>query len=435
MLGRQFPQSLLERLLPSGHRAGVELAELQKLDLVVVSAGPGDPRVSFKHALTQEAAYGEVPADRRRELHGVAARVLEEVHAQRREEVIDTLAFHHERSGDAARAVELPPPVRDATQLDLANRLAHVLSISGQYQEGLELLTAQAALVADLQRADLSSPYHFWLGYLNSLLAHHDEADAHARQAITLARAAGRTAIEGRALFVLAREAFFRCLFPDGVESGRQAVALLDGAGEHWWLGQAHWVVGINQLFMGQLDACLESEARAADLGKLLGDARLKAYARWTAGFAHAIAGDGAAAIASCRDAFDHSPDPVNTALARGFLGFAHATAGDPTTAVAHLERTVDELARFGLHKQGGTFRAFLAEAILATGDPARARVQARLALRVCSDAAFPFGAAWAERVLGRLAAREGAAPAAAELLDRASATFDRIGAELERAR
>jgi tetratricopeptide (TPR) repeat protein len=392
--------------------------------------------------------------------------VLEEVHAQRREEVIDTLAFHHERSGDAARAVEalaacaaratrgyaleqaivllrralgrvveLPPPVRDATQLDLANRLAHVLAISGQYQEGLELLTAQAALVADLQRADLSSPYHFWLGYINSLLAHHEEADAHARQAIALARAAGRTEIEGRALFVLAREAFFRCRFPDGVESGRQAVALLDGAGEHWWLGQAHWVVGINQLFMGQLDACLESEARAAELGNLLGDARLKAYARWTAGFAHASAGDGAAAIASCRDAFDHSPDPVNTALARGFLGFAHATAGDPTTAVAHLERTVDELARFGLHKQGGTFRAFLAEAILATGDPARARVQARLALRVCTDAAFPFGAAWAERVLGRLAAREGAAPAAAELLDRASATFGRIGAELERAR
>ena len=466
VLGRQFPQSLLERLLPSDHRAAAELAELQKLDLLVVTAGPGEPRVSFKHALTQEAAYGEIPAIRRRELHGVTARVLEEIHAQRREEVIDTLAFHYERSGDTARAVEtlgacaeratrgyaleqaivllrralgrvaeLPPSERDATQLDLANRLAHVLSIRGQYQECLELLAAQAGLVADLQRADLSSPYHFWLGYINSLLARHGEADAHARRAIELARVAGQTGIEGRARFVLAREAFFRCLFPDGVESGRQAVALLDGAGEHWWLGQAHWVVGINQLFMGQLDACLESEARAAELGELLGDARLKAYARWTAGFAHARAGDGTAAIASCRDAFDHSPDPVNTALARGFLGFAHATAGDPATAVVHLELTVDELERFGLLKQGGTFRAFLAEAILAAGEPARARTQASEALRVCSKAEFPFGSAWAERVLGRIAAREGTLPAAAELLDRASATFARIGAELERAR
>jgi transcriptional regulator with AAA-type ATPase domain len=462
VLGRQFPPSLLERLLPAGHRLAAELAELQKLDLLVVSPGPIEPVVTFKHALTQEAAYGEVAADRRRDLHGAAARLIEEGHAHRRDEVIDILAHHYERSGDAERAVEalaacaaratrgyaleqaivllrralgrsaeLPAGVRDAARLDLANRLAHVLCISGQYQQGLELLTAQATLVAELRRADLSSPYHFWLGYINSLLSRHADADAHAREAIALARAAGLAGLEGRARFVLAREAFFRCRFPDGVESGRRAVALLEGAGEPWWLGQAHWVVGINQLFMGQIGPCLDSEAQAASLGEALGDARLKSYARWTAGFAHACAGDGAAAIACCRDAFDQSPDPVNTALARGFLGFAHAAAGDPAAAVAHLERTVDELERFGLRKQGGTFRAFLAEAALAAGDPARAQAEATSALSACSDAEFPFGAAWAERVLGRLAARD----RAVQLFEQAAATFERIGAAFERAR
>ena len=47
-----------------------------------------EPAAPWRSPPCWEAAYGEVPADRRRELHGVAARVLEEVHAQRREEVI-----------------------------------------------------------------------------------------------------------------------------------------------------------------------------------------------------------------------------------------------------------------------------------------------------------------------------------------------------------
>ena len=257
VLGRQFPPSLLERLLPRGRRVGPDLAELQTLGLLVASPGPGEPLVAFKHALTQEAAYSEVPDPRRRDLHGAAARVLEQAHAHRREEVIDILAHHYDRSGDAERAVEAltasaaratrgyaleqamrccdgpstgsgscRPPCAKRPSSNLANRLAHVLCISGQYQACLDLLTAQAALVATLRRADPSSPYHFWLGYINSLLSDHIQADAHAREAIALARAAGLASLEGRARFVLAREAFFRCRFADGVDNGRQAVAL-----------------------------------------------------------------------------------------------------------------------------------------------------------------------------------------------------------------
>jgi hypothetical protein len=67
---------------------------------------------------------------------------------------------------------------------------------------------------------------------------------------------------------------------------------------------------------------------------------------------------------------------------------------------------------------------------------PAResARAEASLALSACCEAEFPFGAAWAERVLGRLAALKGPTPTA-ELLDRPADTFGVSGADLERAR
>jgi hypothetical protein len=68
----------------------------------------------------------------------------------------------------------------------------------------------------------------------------------------------------------------------------------------------------------------------------------------------------------------------------------------------------------------------------LASGDSERAREEASQALATCNEARFPFGAAWAERTLGRVSAQRGARREALAHFERARADFARIGARLE---
>lgn len=462
VLGRQFPRAQLERLLPDETGLGAALVALRRHDLLLETSGP-EPMVAFRHALTQEVAYEEIPPERRRALHGAAADALEQNYAHRREEVIDTIAYHRDRATDPDRAIEallasaaraargfaleqallqlgrarertqeLAERRRAEYEIDIENRRASVLCLSGRYRDCLAELERHEARVNALTRADLAGNYHFWLAYVNSLLGRQEAAVEHARRAIALAEGPEAAALLGRASFVLAREAFFDCRFAEGVELGQRAVEQLEAADDSAWLGQAYWIVGINQLFMGDTNDCLASEQRASDVGDRLGDARVSAYARWTAGFAYACAGDSASAIIQCRQAVDTSRDPVGDALARGFLGFAYLRALALPAAIEHLAATVDALSRLGLHKQQGTFHAFLADTWLAYGDGERAQREASEALATCNEAHFPFGAAWAERALARVHAQRGARREALAHFERARAGFERIGARLE---
>jgi len=462
VLGRQFPRAQLERLLPNETGLVAALVALRQHDLLLETTGP-EPMVAFRHALTQEVAYEEISVERRRALHGAAADALELSYAHRRDEVIDTIAYHRDRASDPERAIEallasaaratrgfaleqallqlsrarertqeLALERRAESEVEIDNRLASVLCLSGRYRDCLAELERHEARVSALTRADLAGNYHFWLSYVNSLLGRQGPADEHARRAISLAQGPEAAALLGRASFVLAREAFFDCRFAEGVEAGQRAVERLEAADDSGWLGQAYWIVGLNQLFLGDTDDCLASEQQASRVGDRIGDARVSAYARWTSGFAYACVGDATLALAQCRQAVDTSRDPVGDALARGFLGFAYLRALVLPTAIEHLSATVAALSRLGLHKQQGTFHAFLADAWLATGDEERSRHEASEALATCDEARFPFGAAWAERALGRVYARRGARLEALAHFERARACFERIGARLE---
>jgi predicted ATPase len=56
--------------------------------------------------LTQDVAYEGLLSHRRQVLHGRAAQGLEEIHADRLDEIYGALAFHYGRSEFADKAVE-----------------------------------------------------------------------------------------------------------------------------------------------------------------------------------------------------------------------------------------------------------------------------------------------------------------------------------------
>ncbi len=107
VLGTEFTVSLVRATVTEAD-AELEqrLAELQSAEFIYEQPAVGDTEYTFKHALTQEAAYNSILVDRRKQIHERAAQTLETLHAGERSEIVDELARHYVRSGNVPKAIE-----------------------------------------------------------------------------------------------------------------------------------------------------------------------------------------------------------------------------------------------------------------------------------------------------------------------------------------
>jgi tetratricopeptide (TPR) repeat protein len=466
VLGREVPPPLLRAMSDGTRPIEPGLRELTDLEFLFERTRLDGPVYVFAHAFTQEVAYQSVPVDLRPGLHAAAGQALERLHAGHLEDIADRLAHHYSRTGEHARAVDyltlaaaraargqahaeaaralaeamthvtqLPDDERDRRRIELALRLAASLILLGRFRECAELLGRERALVVAQQDAALAGRYHFLLARTANLLGDRDTAAAEARQCIAEAERAGDRATLGRGYYLLAEEAPFCGRAREGIEHGRRAVTLLEHAGERWWLGQAHWVVALNFLQMGRVAEAREAVERAGAIGEAIGDPMLQGLAGWVEGVALAVLGDTAGAVRACEHSLALAQDPLNTALAMGWLGFVLLEGGEPARAITLLEDAVERLRRFRYQRFQAWFAAFLAEAHRVRGDAPRARTVASEAIQLAGEAGLLVGAGWARLALGRLALGAGTLDEAERLLGEAYRTFDQAGSRYEQGR
>jgi class 3 adenylate cyclase/tetratricopeptide (TPR) repeat protein len=107
VIGREFPLSLIRAVVPkSDDDLSRMLNDLQLGEFIYEQPAVGDIEYSFKHALTQEVAFGSVLNERRKELHRRTAAAIESLFAERLEDRYAELAHHYGRAGDAPKAVQ-----------------------------------------------------------------------------------------------------------------------------------------------------------------------------------------------------------------------------------------------------------------------------------------------------------------------------------------
>jgi tetratricopeptide (TPR) repeat protein len=238
----------------------------------------------------------------------------------------------------------------------------------------------------------------------------------------------------GKAHFLLSLEHFWAQPVL-GVEHGRQAVALLEGSGERWWLGQACWILGLNLSYRGCFDEGLALQARAQALAEATGDRRLASYAAWTTGFIHSLTGDLDEAVAACRHSAQLAIDRLNRMTALGMLALALVERGDSAEARRLLDEVVPLAVQFRIPQMHGLFLTFLGEVSMQAGDLVNARDAAARGAAITDQAAYRYGLGWALRVQGRIARATGDCSEAQTRLLQAVATFDEMGAPFEAAR
>jgi len=107
VIGREFPLSLIRQVvLQTEDDLYRVLASLQRKEFLYEQPAFLEVEYIFKHALTQEVAYGTVLQERRKTLHEKIAQAIEALHHANLEDHYSDLAHHYSRSGNAEKAVE-----------------------------------------------------------------------------------------------------------------------------------------------------------------------------------------------------------------------------------------------------------------------------------------------------------------------------------------
>ena len=107
VIGRQFPVSLVQHVVPQSETELYRvLLSLQAKEFLYEQPAFPEVEYLFKHALTQEVAYGTVLQEQRKALHEKTAEALEVLYADSLDDRYSALAHHYSHSENTAKAVE-----------------------------------------------------------------------------------------------------------------------------------------------------------------------------------------------------------------------------------------------------------------------------------------------------------------------------------------
>jgi DNA-binding winged helix-turn-helix (wHTH) protein/tetratricopeptide (TPR) repeat protein len=443
VLGREVPRRQLERV-SRGDALDEALAELCRQEFMYERAVGDEPIFVFKHALTQDVAYDSLLSRRRSELHLEAARALEELYADRLDEMTATLAYHYARTSFvdesvtwlvraaeraarvyanaeailhlelAARRLQRLPEGkdRDRRTIDVALRQAHSLYFLGKFRESVDVLLPHEARLARLADPALTGAYSFWLAHMYSRLGDQRRASESAHRAIDNATRAGDQATLGKAHGLLALEGHWSGDTVDGIAHGTRAIQLLGTLPEQrWWLGMAHFYLAMNYLLTHDSVAALAEAARANAVGKEIGDPRLQTYAGFTTGWIEIERGRSSAAVAVVQGSLEQAPDRVSRAYASMILAYALLETGKHEEAAARLQGTIAELESFAFPQWHSLASILLAEAQRLSGQFDEAARWNASGIELASRANYRYAIDLGRRVRERIERDRAAAP------------------------
>jgi tetratricopeptide (TPR) repeat protein len=453
VLGRGAPTPLLERLVVGDPRPAIEV--LRRHDLV--EEGPVDELV-FRHALIQEVAYRTLLRKRRRELHARAAAAIGDLWADRLDEHLAVLAYHHQGAGEieearacharAAERAERLHAVGEALEhLSSAIALAEELGHTPAERELADLLLSRARIrlrtgdgvgaSRDLERAlggspppDVEMRAHDELGFALAGAADYRAAVPHLERALEIATARGDGPGQVSALSRLAIIHVNRLDFAAALEHGRRALALAESLGDERAeamamdaLKQAALETGDLVTFDRLVERLSEIHGRNDDLWYLQIALFEGAWADTQRGLLDRAFARLDEVLAINRRIGDRGNEPM---ILTG-VSWAHRARGEYGAALAEDRRAV-ELAHELDHAEWIAWGGVNLGATLVELEAVR---EADEVLRTTNEAAERAGAdLHLARGLGLgayAAWRSGDRERAAELADRAEAMFDRI--------
>jgi len=264
VLGKEFGLGLVRAVTgKSDDVLTPTLSALQLAEFIYEQPAAGEVEFTFKHALTQEVAYGSLLVERRTLIHERIGAGIETIFAQSLDDHLGELAHHYGRSANRTKAIEY---------FERAGRRALQQSAFSEAIDyatrGLELLTGPSADEAHSRHElELRST----LG--DALSATRGYADPQVK--ITLERArvlcieAGDSARLFTVLIGLRWFFTFRLELSAACDIARQLVALAQRLGDPSMMAEARFALGHTLFLLGEFSAAgepLEEQLKTTDV-------------------------------------------------------------------------------------------------------------------------------------------------------------------------
>jgi tetratricopeptide (TPR) repeat protein len=136
VIGRSFLYRILKTIAEEVREIDRDLDQLQTVELIRVKQKIPELEYIFKHALVQEATYGSILLQRRRELHSKVGQAIEALFPDRLEEFYSLLAYHYARAENWEKAQDYLFKAGDQ-----AGKIAADAEALTHYQEAIETYT------------------------------------------------------------------------------------------------------------------------------------------------------------------------------------------------------------------------------------------------------------------------------------------------------
>ena len=414
VIGREFTRRLIDRLAEIRERNDDLLRELTALELIHERRLFPELAYMFKHALTQDVAYASLLVERRRTLHQLIGRAIEELYAERLPEHYEVLAHHFSRGEDWPRALDYL--LKAADKATKAFGLRQALDL---FEEALQVVgrlgsLVPAATVMAIHRA--RSDLLFGIGDF-------DGARQAADTLVAVARHAGDKAAEAGALVRLASALQWAEDFPAALATVQDGIQIGETIGAEGAVGAGLLIRGYMHAVSGRLEEAGMDVGRSLELARAVGDHGGQALALhllagrkswqadyresmelsiegkhiarehrlvipllrclWTEGLAAAEIGEYDRALAALTEGLGLAEKIGDDAFVPRFLntvGWLHLTCGSFAEGTALSEQAYAATARSSRasHATGAERRAFIrlneADACMAQGDLASAR-------------------------------------------------------------
>jgi class 3 adenylate cyclase/tetratricopeptide (TPR) repeat protein len=461
VIGREFSLRLLSAVWRGAERIEDLLRELTLLEFLYERVvGDGTVYV-FRHALSQETAYGSLLERHRRAHHGTVGHALERLYRDRRDEVAELLALHFGRSEEAEKAVDYAIIAAQKSQRRWANtealayfsdalslidtipdtepnrlrRIDAVLNQAevkyalGRYTEHIRALEEIRGVVDETADPPRRAAWHYWTGFLHATSGGRpDVAIEHCRQASEIASAFSLDEINAISESCLAQVYMIAGRLHEALNAGERALAIFEARGNRWWAGRTLWHLTAIANYLGDWAASLNYCRRGIEHGVALQDLRLKVVGWTRLGLAHIQQGDVERGLTCCNEALGLAPLPRDAAWARVILGHGKIKAGRLDEGIAELSEGLAWFESSHMRWTHTIGAVWLAEGYLHRGDRAGARPLIERVLATCRATGYLHYEGRACWLMGEYLADD--APAAAEdHVETAMRIFETVGA------
>ena len=259
VVGREFARRLIDRLAGANDATERALRELKAFELIQETSVFPERVYEFRHALIHDVAYHLLPVERRRELHGAAARAIEELYGDRVAEQYEVLAHHFAEAAEWVKALDYLCKAAEKATHAFATREALAL-----YQRALEVAehADPGPSVEDV------IAIHQARSALYFLVSDFDRSRAEAERVAALARQVGDADREGRALAAIGWASMWARDLDGAVEAARRAIEVAEPSGAATPLVRAHLTIGFIRGVTGRLGEAEEHIGKAVATGR-----------------------------------------------------------------------------------------------------------------------------------------------------------------------